>query len=144
MSSHDGDVQNGPYPGSFEAVQDYFQRRHCRHCTSRYAAEGIQLVREEPGAYVVRITCSKCHQPLGTALIGLSKTNDPFAGQPAKQEAPLFPTDWSKRDIERLSNQPAISYDDVLNAHRFVQGLGDDWSANLPKISRLRQQPIRH
>lgn len=141
MSSHDGDVQNGPFPGSFDAVQDYFQRRSCRHCSSRYATDGIQLVREEPGAYVVRITCSKCHQPLGTALIGLSNAPDPFAQQVGKTEAPSFPGEWTKRDIERLSNHPVIDYDDVLNAHLFVQSLGDNWNQYLPKIRPLT---IRH
>lgn len=141
MSSQDGDVQNSPFPGSFDAVQDYFQRRQCRHCSSRYAADGIELVRQEPGAYVVRITCSHCHQPLGTALIGLSNANDPFGQQPGKAEVPAYPGEWTKRDIDRLSGQPAISYDDVLNAHQFVQALGDDWYQQLPKV---RPVTIRH
>lgn len=142
MSSQDEELQKGPFPGSFDAVQDYFQRRQCRHCSSLYAADGIELVREEPGAYVVRITCTKCHQPLGTALIGLSNTSDPFANNvPGKPEAPVLPGEWTKRDTDRLSGNPTISYDDVLNAHQFVQSLGNDWAQYLPKV---RPVTIRH
>jgi hypothetical protein len=43
------------------------------------------------------------------------------------------PPDWTKKDIERLSPGPAISYDDVLNAHEFFSTLGSDWAKHLPK-----------
>jgi hypothetical protein len=111
--------------GGFQAIQEYFQQRSCRFCANPFSSEGIQLLREEPGIVVVRVTCSACGQPLGVAIVGTT---------PKAQKARVSaPSDWTKKDIERLSPKPAINYDDVLNAHEFFSSLGSDWMKHLPK-----------
>jgi len=114
--------------GGFQAVQEYFQQKFCRFCANPFASEGIQLLREEPGVLVVRVSCNACGHPLGVAIVGT---------QPRPhQTKPQCPPDWTKRDIERLLAQRKITYDDVLEAHEFFTGLGADWAKHLPKIGR--------
>lgn len=117
--------------GGFQAIQEYFQQKSCRFCDNPFSSEGIQLLREEPGVLVVRVTCSACGHPLGVAIVG---TNN--QGQ---KERPNCPADWTKKDIERLSKNPAITYDDVLNAHEFFTKLGSDWSKHIPRLRRAAQ-----
>jgi hypothetical protein len=112
--------------GSFQAIQEYFQRQTCRFCLLPYTPEGIQLLREEPGMLVVKVGCSNCGKPLGVAIVG---TNGRVAQSP-------HPGDWTKRDAQRLSRMPAITYDDVLAAHQFLEDAGAEWSKHLCRLKR--------
>lgn len=114
--------------GSFQAIQEYFQQKLCRFCNHSFRAEGIQLLREEPGLMVVRVGCSSCGRPLGVAIVG--------TGASAGKTRPRYPAEWTKRDFERLASKPAITYDDVLSAHEFLACLGADWSRHLPQFRR--------
>ena len=114
--------------GGFQAIQEYFQQKSCRFCANPFSSEGIQLLREEPGVLVVRVSCRSCGHPLGVAIVG---TAPRF--QKDKRECP---PEWTKRDIDRLSARPPISYDDVLSAHEFFTNLGADWTKHLPKPKR--------
>jgi len=114
--------------GSFQAIQEYFQQKLCRFCDHPFTSEGIQLLREEPGILVVRITCSACGKPLGVAIVGTGPT--------AQRAQHKYPPEWTKRDCERLAKKPAITYDDVLLAHEFFDGLGADWSRLVPRFGR--------
>jgi hypothetical protein len=117
--------------GSFQAIQEYFQQRVCRFCANPFSSEGIQLLREEPGVLVVRVTCRSCGQPLGVAIVG---TNPRF-----QKERPNCPPDWTRKDIDRFAAKPAINYDDVLSAHEFFSGLGADWHKHLPKAKKSQK-----
>ncbi len=116
------------YGGSFQAIQEYFQQKFCRFCSHPFTAEGVELLREEPGILVVRVGCSACGRPLGVAIVG---TGPKPGGQREKS-----PFDWSKRDSERFAAKLPISYDDVLAAHQFFSELGPDWSKHLPRAPR--------
>mgnify|MGYP000087078360 FL=1 len=114
--------------GSFQAIQEYFQQKECRFCSNAFRPDGIQLLREEPGVLVVRVTCSTCGHPLGVAIVGTT---------PKATKAPsTTPRDWTKRDRDRLVGLPPITYDDVLNAHQFFKGLEPDWTKHLPKVGK--------
>lgn len=115
--------------GGFQAIQEYFQQKSCRFCAHPFSSEGIQLLREEPGVLVVRVTCHTCSRPLGVAIVGT-------APRPHHQR-PKVPHDWTKKDIERLSSKAPISYDDVLDAHMFIHQLGSDWTKHVPKTARM-------
>lgn len=114
--------------GSFQAIQEYFQQKECRFCSHPFKSDGIQLLREEPGVMVVRVTCSTCGHPLGVAIVGTTP-------KPAKAQ-PTHPKDWTKRDKDRFVGLPPISYDDVLNAHQFFKDLEHDWHKHLPKVGK--------
>ncbi|MBX9688642.1 MAG: hypothetical protein K2X27_18180 [Candidatus Obscuribacterales bacterium] len=149
-----GNFQEGSSQGNgFQLIKEYFQQRSCKHCCRNYSSDGIELIREEAGMVVVRVSCSSCGQPLGIALVGMtggaSRQTAPLAAtRSARTLPPLeldipYPADWSKNDIQRLSSAPQISYDDVLDAHEFFSGLGSDWSRFLPKkTKRAGAKPI--
>jgi hypothetical protein len=111
--------------GSFQAIQEYFQQKFCRNCANLFSSEGIQLLRQEPGVLVVRVTCQSCGHPLGVAIVGCAPERT------AKKTN--LPLDWTRRDVERLKSQAPISYDDLLLAHEFFAGLGADWTKHLPR-----------
>ena len=117
---------SGDHLGGFQAIQEYFQQKVCRHCSRPYAQEGIELLRQEPGVLVVRVTCNSCGSPLGVAIVGTT----PKAQQIHK---PKRHGEWTKKDRLRLSDKPKITYDDVLMAHQFFQNLGSDWAKYLPQ-----------
>lgn len=111
--------------GSFQAIQEYFQQKSCRYCTNQFSADGIKLLREEPGVFVVRVTCQSCGHPLGVAIVG-AVTNQ------SKKEKKL-PPDWTRKDSHRLGHLPPISFDDVLAAHEFFSQLDCGWHRHLPQ-----------
>ena len=115
--------------GSFQAIQEYFQQKFCRNCDCQFSSEGIQLLRQEPGVLVVRVTCKACGHPLGVAIVGT-------VSESTKQE-PVLPADWSRKDAERLAHRAPISYDDVLEAHHFIDQLGADWTQHLPRMGKI-------
>ena len=137
-SSRSGWVQGG----GLDAIREYFQQRACKHCNENFTADGIELVRQEPGVLVVKVGCGHCGRPLGIALVGMnaaaSSAQTCAHGRPvaAVAEKRLHPADWSKKDIERLSGKAPIGYDDVLSAHEFFSELGSNWSQHLPKLRR--------
>jgi hypothetical protein len=92
---------------------------------------------------VVRVACASCGHPLGIALVGMSTGSQSGTcqhGRPnsSSSRADRQPSEWTKRDVDRLAHRPPISYDDVLSAHEFFTALGDDWSRQLPKFSRQK------
>lgn len=148
---HEGRSQSN----GFHLIKEYFQQRACKHCGRNFTSEGIELLREEQGMLVVRVGCSGCGQPLGIALVGMSGggTAKSLPEMPRSLPSPAsschsgvdipYPADWSKSDIQRLSKTPRITYDDVLDAHEFFSGLGDDWSKHLPRrTGRRTGKPI--
>jgi hypothetical protein len=116
------------FPGEgFQAIQEYFQQKSCRYCANQFSADGIKLLREEPGVFVVRITCRSCGQPLGVAIVG--------AAHAQNKRRPELPVDWTRKDANRLGHLPPISFDDVLAAHQFFVSLDAGWQKHLPPVS---------
>jgi hypothetical protein len=110
--------------GSFRAAQEYFQQKTCRFCNQHYTADGIKLLREEPGSLIVKIACSICGRALGVAIIGT-------ATEPKRREV-TYPLEWTRRDCAKLAQKSPITYDDVLDAHEFFSRLDSDWTKYLP------------
>jgi hypothetical protein len=133
-----GNFHEGSSRGNgLQLVREYFQQRTCRHCCRKYTPEGVELIREEPGIMVVKVACNACGEPLGIALVGVSRSE----AAPERQVSRLrgqhllgeFPPDWSKGDVKRLSSLSPISYDDVLDAHKFFSELDAGWKRFLPE-----------
>jgi len=114
--------------GSFQAIQEYFQQKFCRNCANNFSADGIQLLRQEPGVLVVRVICQTCGHPLGVAIVGTALEQN--------KAKPMLPPDWTRKDAERLQCLPTISLDDVLSAHEFIEALDANWSRYLPQIGK--------
>jgi hypothetical protein len=120
--------------GSFRAAQEYFQQKTCRFCNHHYTADGIKLLREDPGSLVVKIVCNICDRALGVAIIGTTIET---------KRRTSTDLDWTKKDSLKFLDKPAITYDDVLDAHKFFQELDSDWAKYLPEFRVLSDQ-IRH
>lgn len=143
---HGENFPRGIHGHGFEAITAYFEQRSCRACSQPYRADGIQLVREEPGVVVVKVDCTSCGQPLGIALVAVQPQREMpsnptcMHGRPSSAPAKKNPPEWTKRDADRLGGNPTINYDDVLSAHEFFSNLGDDWAKHLPKLGSKRVQ----
>jgi len=117
--------------GGFQAIQEYFQQKSCRHCANQFSADGIKLLRQEPGVFVVRVTCQMCGHPLGVAIVGAAPTQN--------RKNPELPVDWTNKDANRLRDLPPISFDDVLAAHEFFDSLDADWQQYLPTTGQSKK-----
>lgn len=115
---------------NFRLIQEHFSQLRCAYCDSTFTADGVELLREEEDYWVVRVSCSHCQQPAGVAIVGIE-----YEETVSKSEAApaALATELTARDKKRLGKMPPISSDDVLDAHRFFQGLGPDWRRHLPK-----------
>ena len=87
----------------------------CSVCKHDFDENAITVIREEKELLVLRITCPECGKGFGIALLGTGKD--------------------SVKDDTPLEFQPCpspISYDDVLDAHNFIDKLDKDWSKYIP------------
>lgn len=112
---------------NFELVQDFFCKMHCSNCKSHFKPDGIKLLKEESGYYIIRLTCIECNQPVGIAIVGIKEPPLIDANDP-----PLL-TDHLMKKGNQEEEPPPISYNDVINAHKFFSNLSSDWSKHIKK-----------
>lgn len=110
---------------NFESVQDFFCKMHCSSCDSNFKPEGITLLKEESGFFIIKIICTECNQSVGIALVGIKERpiidlDDSF----------LFPDKQDQSSFAAKELAP-INYDDVINAHDFFSNLGHDWMKHI-------------
>ncbi len=111
---------------SFSIIQNFFTRMRCHFCSFQLEPEGVELIREDRGVFIVNIHCVHCTRQMGVAMVGLEGSEFP---EPVFEDPEL-----TEHEIERLSNFEAVSYDDVLDAHAFFNNLDADWQKYLPKL----------
>ncbi len=120
----------------FQIIQHFFTRMVCNDCQQPFVEDGVELLREEDGYYVVSVSCNHCHRQVGVAMVGIeasagmSEETDVFAASRRKYADP----ELTEAEIQRLEEFPPISDDDVLDAHTFFQSLDASWSRLLPPI----------
>lgn len=102
----------------FPQIQEYFTRMQCKHCNRPFTEDAVYMLKQDKYVTVVRIVCSHCKVPLGTAII---------SGKDIR-----FPT----RTKSKPEGPPAITKDEVLDAHEFFKNLEGDWMKYLPKKER--------
>ncbi len=90
----------------------------CSVCHHDFDENSISIKREEEDLLVLQIVCSECGKSFGLALLGTDSislkedNDDPLTFQ----ECPL-----------------PINYDDVLDAHNFIDKLEKDWTKYIPE-----------
>jgi hypothetical protein len=95
-------------------IQTLFNNLCCSHCKSCFTEESFSIKREEDGLVVAHLECKHCDKKFGVALLGFS--NIEFAEPLEVQEGP-----------------EAINYDDVIDAHRFIRDLDENWQQYIQK-----------
>jgi hypothetical protein len=117
---------------------------------------GIQLIREEHGVYIVSVYCHHCERQIGVAMVGIERQGmdaehasqfmaenggadlQDLLEQELEALRTRFPDpELTDDELERLSAYAPISLDDVLDAHQFFHHLGRDWMKHLPRPQQL-------
>ncbi len=97
-------------------IEKLFNNLCCSQCRNNFDEDSIVIKREEEGLMVVSLQCKHCGKSFGVAFVGF--------------------TDIDVNNYEPLEVQEGpepINYDDVIDAHRFIQSLDADWQKHLPK-----------
>lgn len=94
-----------------------FSNLCCSVCRHDFDEDAIFVKREEKNLLVLQVVCPECGKGFGLALLGTGAL--------------------SIKDVEDepLEFQPCpmpISYDDVLDAHHFIDKLEKDWNKYIP------------
>ena len=88
----------------------------CSVCHHDFNEDAVKVKREEKNLYVLEIICPECGKNFGISLLAKNQQEEIKDDTPLEiQECPL-----------------PISYDDVLNAHQFIDNLEKDWNKYIP------------
>ena len=98
-----------------EKLNVLFSNLCCSQCKNGFDEESIEIKRQEQGLLVVHLICRHCGKSFGVAFVGLSNLE-------VKSEP-----------LEVQEGAEPISYDDVIDAHRFIRDLDEHWQEHLPK-----------
>lgn len=97
-------------------IEKLFENLCCSQCRNGFDEDSITIKRQEEGLSVVQLECKHCGKSFGVAFLGLSNID-------VKNYEPL----------EVVEGPDPITFDDVIDAHRFIQELDGDWGKYLPK-----------
>lgn len=99
-------------------LQILFSNLCCSHCKCGFDENSIEIKRQEKGLMVTHLVCRNCGKSFGVAFVGLSNIE-------VKNDNVL--------PLEIQEGPAPISYDDVIEAHRFIKNLDEHWQDHLPK-----------
>ena len=88
----------------------------CSVCHHDFDENAVEIKREEDNLLVLKIACPECGKSFGLALLGAGEEIIKEDDALTFQECP----------------QP-INYDDVLDAHNFIDNLEKDWTKYIPE-----------
>ena len=97
-------------------IEKLFNNLCCSQCKNGFDENSVTIKREEEVLTVISLECKHCGKNFGVAFLGF--------------------TDIDVKNYEALDVQEGpepINYDDVIDAHRFIQNLEGDWQKHLPK-----------
>ena len=87
----------------------------CSICKHDFDEDSIIIKREEKDLLVLQIICKECGKSFGLALLGTGEESVKEDEPLSFQECPL-----------------PINYDDILDAHNFIDKLEKDWTKYIP------------
>jgi len=99
-------------------IATLFKELCCSECKSDFDENSVLIMREEKTEgeemLVIRIICQECGKSFGVAFLGISD---------------LDLKNYSDEDLTLHVQEGAnpISKDDVLDAHKFIKKLDNDW-----------------
>ncbi|MBQ3642420.1 hypothetical protein II906_10935 [bacterium] len=102
-------------------IRNLFSGLCCSVCHHDFNEDSVKVKREEKNLYVLEIVCPECGKNFGLALLAKPERESTKNDTPFEiQECPL-----------------PINYDDVLNAHNFIDKLEKDWEKYIPDDYKL-------
>ncbi len=89
----------------------------CNVCRHDFDEDAIIIKRQEKDLLVLNIICSECGKNFGVAFLGIENLS------------------LKNSDDELVIKDcpEPISYDDVLDAHKFIEKLDKDWKKYIPE-----------
>lgn len=99
-----------------------FPNFKCPNCGDEILSDDIKTVRDEDdGLVVLQFQCKKCSRCFGVAFLGITSE------------------DLSK-SISAFDNKelPPINFDDVIDAHKYIKNLDENWSKFLQERDTKR------
>lgn len=93
-----------------------FSNMCCSNCRHDFDEDSIFIKRQDKHLLVLQIICSECGKSFGLAFLGTGSVD-----VKDEDEALIFQECPSP-----------ISYDDVLDAHHFIDKLEKDWNKYIP------------
>ncbi len=91
-----------------------FENLCCSHCKNSFDEESFKVQRTDMGLVVVKIECRHCGKSFGIALLGVMGLT-------------------IKEPLEIQQGPEPITYDDVIDAHKFIQNLDEHWQNYIQK-----------
>ena len=101
-----------------EYIRLIFSKMVCSCCDNQFTPESVEIIRIEDNCAVVKIQCTVCGKNYGLAMVGIETIE---VVSPDNQDTVLIP------------DLPPITTNDVIDAHKFIDKLGDDWSKYIPE-----------
>ena len=104
------------------STEDYvkfiFSKMVCSGCNEQFTPDCVEIIRVEGNMAIVKIECTHCHKNYGIAVVGIETVGEDID---------------ENTDHVLVPDLPAITFDDVLDAHKFIEEMGADWSKYIPK-----------
>jgi len=89
-------------------IETLFENLCCSQCKNGFDENSITVKRQEEGLSVINLSCQYCGKNFGVAFLG-------FSGIEVREP------------LEVQEGPEPISYDDVIDAHRFIKNLDEHW-----------------
>ncbi|MEZ4573433.1 MAG: hypothetical protein R2857_00655 [Vampirovibrionales bacterium] len=89
MSPHDL-LSRGPLMDHFSIIQHFSQIALSIVLIRHFDEDGIELVRENEGLYLVRVSCCHCGEEAGMAMVGVEQGTDRSDDHSHDAQTPLI------------------------------------------------------
>ncbi len=101
-------------------IATLFKELCCSQCKSDFDEKSVMLMREEDEMIVFKLVCNDCGKSFGVAFLGISDFDL---------------KNYEDEDVAlKVKEASPINEDDVLNAHKFIKELDDNWKKFISDI----------
>ena len=97
-------------------VKFIFSKMVCSCCDEQFTPDCVEIIRVEGNCAIVKIECTHCHKNYGIAVVGIETVDED-----------------AECDRVAVPDLPAITFNDVLEAHEFIDKMGSDWMKYIPR-----------
>lgn len=99
-------------------VKFVFSKMVCSCCDIQFTPECVEIIRVEENCALVKIVCTHCGRNYGIAVVGI----ETYEREREQEEDKVI-----------IPDMPAITFDDVIEAHEFIDNMGADWMKHIPE-----------